>query len=193
MIRSFLKDDKVFKDANQNGTESPACPSPNSSHWNFDKELEEWLSGKSLCHASSARGCNPREREAGQLACVHRWKVHTQREGQGQKDKQRQRECKNNILVRMWGKTYLYTLFLGIRISLVTMEVPQQTKAKSRSTVWSSCTTPGNLCEEVCHVHVYPSSVNNSRGAEPDQVPVNSWVVKEKFHLHIRGARPSAR
>lgn len=33
----------------------------------------------------------------GQLACVHRWKVHTQRKGQGQrqKDKQRQRECKN--------------------------------------------------------------------------------------------------
>lgn len=80
MIRSFLKDDKVFKDANQNGTESPACPSPNSSHWNFDKELEEWLSGKSLCHASSARGCNPREREAGQLAlCAQVESAHTER------------------------------------------------------------------------------------------------------------------
>lgn len=81
MIRSFLKDDKVVRDANQNGTESPARPSPNGSQWNFDKELEEWLNGKSLCHASSARGCNPRQKEAGgQLAlCAQVESAHTER------------------------------------------------------------------------------------------------------------------
>ena len=74
-----------------------------------------------------------------------------------------------------------------------TMEVPQ--KAKNRTTVWSSNSSPGYTSEKskntnlkrYMHLNIHSSITYNSQDMETSQGSINKWMNKELniYNIHI--------